>query len=240
MYFTARWYRAFVSLVIIVALVGGIMFMGKQDKAKRWESFKNGPVWEYVQVIAVAFVLVFGFMRPFVVEAFKIPSGSMEDTLLVGDRILVAKFIYGIRVPFTKLHILDFHKPEIGDVFVFKPPPRAGRTQNFIKRIVGLPGDVIEIRSGNLYRNGKVVEGEDYVKRHQFSPHSPQSGKMMVPPGHVFAMGDNRDRSSDSRVWGPVPMENIKGQAFLIYWSWDKKNDWLKKIRFSRICDRVI
>ncbi len=200
------------------------------------KSFRDSTWWEYLQVIAVAFVLVFGFMRPFVVEAFKIPSASMEDTLLVGDRILVAKFMYGIKIPFTNLRILDIHKPKIGDIFVFKPPEAAGKTQNFIKRIVGLPGDIIEIKDGNLYRNGALDEGEDYIKRYPYSPQSPQYlPPVKVPPEHVFAMGDNRDRSSDSRVWGPVPYDNIKGRAFLIYWSWDRSASWLRKIRFNRI-----
>lgn len=209
------------------------------NKGKKWGSFRKSIWWEYIQVFVVAFILVFGFMRPFVVEAFKIPSSSMENTLLIGDRILVAKFMYGIKVPFTNIRILDFHKPQIGDIFVFKPPPAAGKTQNFIKRIVGLPGDVIEVRNGNLYRNGMAVVGENYVKRYPFSPQSPQNGRMAVPPGHVFAMGDNRDRSSDSRVWGPVPIENIRGQAFLIYWSWNKDAGWIKKIRLSRIAKIV-
>jgi len=291
--------------------------MSTEVKGKKSKSFKNSTVWEYIQVLAVAFFLVFGFMRPFVVEAFKIPSLSMADTLLIGDRILVAKFMYGITVPFvnipqcsigieheselgkgsinfpakasqelrdtlskeglelsenavvgivkpdkewvltdnsktyyatksrgklkisTKLRILDFHKPEVGDIFVFTPPPGAGKTQSFIKRIVGLPGDVIEVRNGDLYRNGEAVAGEEYVKRYRTSPRSPQFGRITVPPGHVFAMGDNRDRSSDSRVWGPVPIENIKGQAFLKYWSWDNEAGLLRKIRLSRI-GRVI
>ena len=213
--------------------------MTTEGKSKKWESVRNSAWWEYIQVFAVAFVLVFGFMRPFVVEAFKIPSQSMEDTLLIGDRILVAKFIYGIKVPFTNIHFLEFHKPEINDVFVFKPPPSAGKTQPFIKRIVGLPGDIIEVRNGNLYRNGEQLVEDDYVKRYPFSPHSPQNGMMKVPEDHVFAMGDNRDRSSDSRVWGPVPIENIKGQAFLIYWSWDSEADWLHKIRYTRLGKRI-
>ena len=142
-YSLARSHRVIVLLIFAVVLTGGIIFMKTQDRAKKWESFRNSTWCEYIQVIAVAFILVFGFMRPFVVEAFKIPSASMEDTLLIGDRILVAKFIYGVRVPFTKLHVLDFHKPEVGDIFVFKPPPAAGKRQNFIKRIVGLPGDVV-------------------------------------------------------------------------------------------------
>ena len=211
--------------------------MKTKDQPEEKRSFRDSTLWEYLQVFAVAFALVFGFMRPFVVEAFKIPSASMEDTLLEGDRILVAKFIYGIKVPFTGLHILDFHKPEIGDVFVFKPPPAAGRTQNFIKRIAGLPGDEIMVRNGELYRNGKRVEGEDYVKRApKYMRRFLQSyGPKVVPEDHVFAMGDNRDMSNDSRAWGFVPVENIKGQAFLKYWSWDKKADWLHKIRFARI-----
>ncbi|MFC1712075.1 signal peptidase I [Candidatus Poribacteria bacterium] len=291
--------------------------MKAQDKPKKWESFKDSAWWEYIQVFAVAFVLVFGFMRPFVVEAFKIPSASMENTLLIGDRILVAKFIYGIKIPFTDKQILDFHEPEIGDIFVFKPPPEAGKTQNFIKRIVGLEGDVITVKAGKLYRNGEPVPDEYYVKRLLFSiddfqkeldsknlseslrqafanRRSTLSDKAVVsvqdkggrwkitdegnnetylirkdkgsyglnvyisdesysrrrlptrrglqnkspftvPPGHVFAMGDNRDMSNDSRAWGPVPVENIKGQAFLKYWSWDSNADWLHKIRYSRV-----
>lgn len=213
--------------------------MKAEGKSKKWESFRRSALWEYIQVFAVAFFLVFGFMRPFVVEAFKIPSASMEDTLLIGDRILVAKFIYGIKVPFTNFRMLDFHKPEIGDVFVFKPPPAAGKTQNFIKRIVGLPGDTIEIRNGKLYRNGMAAANEDYVKR-ALAKMSPQRiPPFKVPEGHVFAMGDNRDRSSDSRVWGPVPIENIKGQAFVTYWSWNKEADWLHKVRISRVVRRV-
>lgn len=191
---------------------------------------------EYLEVIATAFVLVFGFMKPFIVDAFTIPSESMEDTLLVGDRILVAKFIYGINIPFTKIHILGFNKPKIGDVFVFKPPPQAGRKTNFIKRIVGLPGDIIEIRNGELYRNGKAITEEKYIKRINTSPLRVMNfGPVTVPQDHVFAMGDNRDNSNDSRFWGFVPFENIKGQAFIRYWSWEKNAELIHKIRFSRI-----
>lgn len=293
-----------------------------QDKEKESRSFRESTLWEYIQVIAVAFALVFGFMRPFVVEAFKIPSRSMEDTLLVGDRILVAKFMYGITVPFvkiprssikldyeyelnradrrnkpiserlwkefdkeklplskeafasmqkwdeermvtewfvtdgensytiikkdgklkvySKIRILDFHKPAIGDVFVFRPPPESGRTQSFIKRIVGLPGDVIMVRDGDLYRNGERLTDEDYVKRIPSSPFSLRTyGPETVPPGHVFAMGDCRDLSSDSRKFGFVPIENIKGQAFLKYFSWNTEGDLLHKIRFSRLGRRI-
>ena len=158
--------------------------------------------------------------------------------MLTGDRILVAKFVYGVKVPFTDSRILNFHEPEVGDVFVFEPPPGAGDA-DLVKRIFGLPGDVIEVRRGEFYRNGEAVE-EDYIKRQPFLRLSLQNfGPVEVPPGHVFAMGDNRDLSRDSRAWGFVPFRNIKGQTFLTYWSWDKDADWLHKIRFSRIGRRV-
>ena len=205
--------------------------MKKQGK---WESFRETAWWEYIKTILIAFILVFGFMRPFVVEAFHIPSGSMEDTLLTGDRILVSKFIYGVKVPFTDIRILKFHEPEIGDIFVFDPPPGAG-DHNLVKRIVGLPGDIIEVRDGDLYRNGEAVK-EDYVKRNLRLRLSKQNfGPVEVPPDHLFAMGDNRDLSRDSRAWGFVPFENVTGQTFLTYFSWDSEADWLHKIRLSRI-----
>jgi len=205
---------------------------------RRRQAFRESTWWEYIKTLAIAFVLVFGFMRPFVVEAFHIPSGSMEDTLLIGDRILVAKFIYGVKVPFTDAHILNFHEPEVGDIFVFDPPPGAGE-HKLVKRLVGLPGDIIEVREGDLYRNGEAV-AKDYVKRQHLLKLSIQDfGPVKVPPRHVFAMGDNRDLSRDSRAWGFVPFENIKGQTFLTYWSWDKDADWLHKIRFSRIGRKV-
>lgn len=209
--------------------------MKKQGK---WIAFRETVWWEYIKTIVIVFVLVFGFMRPFVVEAFHIPSGSMEDTLLTGDRILVSKFIYGVRIPFTDLRLLKFHEPKVGDIFVFDPPPGAG-DYSLVKRIVGLPGDIIEMRAGEFYRNGEAVE-EDYVKRQPFLKLSQQDfGPVEVPSGHAFAMGDNRDLSKDSRAWGFVPFENIKGQTFLTYWSWDSNADWLHKIRFSRIGRRV-
>lgn len=198
--------------------------------------FTDSIWWEYIQIFVIAFAIVFLFIKPFIVEAYRIPSSSMEDTLLVGDRILVAKFYYGIRIPFTNKRIFDFNKPKVGDVFVFDPPPRAGEKQSFIKRVVGVPGDTIEIRNGNLYRNGVLVRDEGYVKRCPGSPQSPQfMPKVAVPEGCFFALGDNRDKSSDSRSWGFVPIENVKGRAFMIYWSWDKDADLWHKIRFNRI-----
>ena len=245
-----------------------------EEVPSRWQRFQRTVVWEYLQVIVVAFVLVFGFIRPFVVEAFKIPSGSMEETLLVGDRILVCKFIYGINIPGTKIKLFDFHKPAKGDVFVFVPPHE--RTKNFIKRIVAVGGDTIETKGDTVYVNGAAIEDSAYTKhvshaignRYDFPPFrkpyhlpnnnvfapyklSPNQFRMTfpdgrpfeVPEGYVFAMGDNRDQSSDSRTWGPVAVNDIKGQAFMVYWSYDafnQKKPWeiwkvIDGIRFTRI-----
>ena len=241
----------------------------------RWQRFQRTVVWEYLQVIVVAFVLVFGFIRPFVVEAFKIPSGSMEDTLLIGDRILVCKFIYGIKIPGTSVKLLDYHKPARGDVFVFVPPH--DRDKNFIKRIVALEGDTVETRGDKLLVNGNVIDDSNYAKhlpysvgyQHDFPPfrsrsayiprdnayadykQSPNQFRMkfpngnpfVVPEGTVFAMGDNRDQSSDSRTWGVVSVDDIKGQAFMVYWSYNSvepMKPWelwklVTHVRFTRI-----
>lgn len=209
--------------------------LGKLEGSEKLEKSKNSKaIKEYIQVIAIAFVLVFGFIRPFVVEAFKIPSGSMKDTLLVGDRILVCKFIYGIRLPLTNHRLLDFNKPQRGDIFVFIPPHDPSR--NFIKRMVALEGDVVETKATSLYVNGQLVRDETYaVHKHPQEVRDMDFGPYKVPPGHVFAMGDNREESSDSRRWGPVPIENIKGRAFLIYWSKDGKPWEINKIRLNRI-----
>ncbi len=248
--------------------------MTTETRISIWQRLRNTVVWEYTQVIAVALILVFGFIRPFVVEAFKIPSGSMEDTLLIGDRILVCKFIYGFKIPGTDIRVFDFHKPTRGDVFVFIPPHETDR--NFIKRIVAVEGDTVHTEGKTLYVNGKAVDDSSftkhdegrYIRRYTFPPFRnteeymrkddlykdytiiesqfkrqfPNGNPFTVPKGHVFAMGDNRDQSSDSRTWGPVNIERIKGQAFMVYWSF-KDSDakiwevWklFGSIRFDRI-----
>src|ERR687898_1523607 len=162
---------------------------------------KAGGFVEFLIILAVAFVLVFGFVRPFVLEAFRIPSESMVPTLLVGDRVFVNKFIY------------RFTEPERGDVVVFESVN--GGEEDLIKRVVGVAGDEIEVRNGTLLVNGEDRE-EPYLNRN--SPFNDSYGPSEVPEGHVFVMGDNRANSADSRVFGPLPIENIEGEAFLRFW----------------------
>lgn len=165
----------------------------------------GGGLLEFLLILIVAFALVFGFVRPFVVEAFYIPSGSMIPTLEVGDRVLVNKFIY------------RFEEPERGDVVVFESvePNADGSRDDLIKRIVAVGGDEVAVRDGTLFINGEPQD-EPYVNG-EF-PDSSFFGPTVIPEGRVFAMGDNRSNSRDSRFFGPVPVENIEGEAFLVFW----------------------
>lgn len=178
---------------------------------------KKSTLREYLEAAVIAVILAL-FIRTFVVQAFKIPSGSMEPTLLVGDHILVNKFIYGIKLPFVRKTIIPISTPKRDDVIVFIFP--LDRSKDFIKRVIGLPGDRIEISGRKIYINGKLYED----KHGYYSSPSPSEGSrfgpVTVPKGHLFVMGDNRDHSYDSRYWGFVPLEYVKGKAFIIYWSW--------------------
>ena len=156
---------------------------------------------EFLVILAVAFALVFGFVRPFVLEAFRIPSESMVPTLLVGDRVFVNKFIY------------RFAEPERGDVVVFESVN--GGEEDLIKRIVAIAGDEIEVSNGTLLVNGEEQE-EPYLN--ETLPFDDSYGPTRVPEEHVFVMGDNRANSADSRVFGPLPVENIEGEAFMRFW----------------------
>ena len=162
---------------------------------------KGGGVLEYLVILLVSFALVFGFVRPFVMEAFWIPSGSMIPTLEIGDRVFVNKFIY------------RFTEPERGDIIVFQSVDRTN--EDLIKRVVGLPGDRIAVRGGKLFVNGERQK-EPYTNKKL--PDRSFYAKTTVPKNHVFVMGDNRGNSADSRVFGPLPKKNIEGEAFLRFW----------------------
>lgn len=202
---------------------------------------------EYVEAILVAFLLAM-FIRTFVVQAFKIPSGSMLPTLLVGDYLLVNKFIYGVKNPFTGEVLIPIADPEHGDVVVFRYPKDP--SVDYIKRVVGVPGDSIEIRNKQLYINGeKVADSHAWISSPETllpASESPRDnlGPIVVPKGRLFVMGDNRDNSYDSRFWGFVDRKEVLGQAFILYWSWDMDTfllslDRLRSIRWGRIADII-
>lgn len=180
--------------------------------------------WTEALVVAAVLALI---IRSFVVQAFKIPSGSMEDTLLIGDHLLVNKFIYGLQVPGVDGRLLTIREPRRGDIVVFEFPEDHGKSfwkrRDFIKRVVGLPGDTVEIRDKKVYVNGQLhVIPEAVYKDGTLVPGGRDNmPAVKVPAGHYFMMGDNRDRSYDSRFWGFVSNEEIKGLAFIKYWSWD-------------------
>lgn len=191
---------------------------------------------ENIEAILIAIVLAL-FIRTFVVQAFKIPSGSMKETLKIGDHILVNKFLYGTRIPFTDIALLPLTSPKHGDIVVFKFPEDPDK--DFIKRVVGVEGDTIEIRNKQLFVNGAPADYEQAIFTDPVTiPGGVQPrdnfGPVRVPPGTLFVMGDNRDHSYDSRFWGGVDMKAVKGKAFMIYWSWDKENF---GVRWSRIGD---
>ena len=224
---------------------------------------------EYAESIGVA-VAVALLLRAFVVEAFQIPSGSMIPTLEVGDHIFVSKFSYGLSIPFTDTKIMQYGEPKRGDVIVFKFP--VDHSTDYIKRVVGLPGDTVEVRQGQLYVNGNEIHRErvprslplqrdiDGGRRRTtttastgwrrsgskvhdtiLEPSHPAADhpRLVVPAGEVFVMGDNRDNSYDSRKWGTVKMNLIKGRALIIWWSrgnskpWDLVA-WVQAIRWRR------
>lgn len=176
---------------------------------------------EYLEALLIA-VIFATFARTWIVQAFKIPSGSMEQNLLIGDHILVNKFVYGPTASGLERALLPVRDVRRGDIVVFKYPKDPSR--DFIKRCMALPGDTIASQDKVLSINGKEVDDSGYV--FHIDPYQPPVGRdsfgpVIVPQSHYFCMGDNRDNSNDSRVWGPVPRENVKGRAFMIYWSYD-------------------
>ena len=193
---------------------------------------KKKFVKDYLQPIILA-VLIALFIRAFVVQAFKIPSSSMEPTLLVGDYLLVNKFIYGLRIPYTETKFFQFKKPQRGDVIVFIFP--LDPSKDFIKRVIGTEGEKIEIIHNKIYVNDKLVDdpwGHFTMPRSSIEDYGP----VKVPEGSLFVMGDNRDNSQDSRFWGFVKINEVKGKAFIIYFSWDGyAQNLLNKIRWTRL-----
>ncbi len=194
---------------------------------------------EYGQAILVALVIAL-FVRTFIVQAFKIPSGSMIQTLLIGDHILVNKFIYGVKNPVTRATWIKMGDPKRGDVIVFIFP--LDRSKDFIKRVIGVAGDTIKIVNKKVYVNGKPFKDPPGVQHTDpnilpagVSPRD-NMGPIRVPKGDLFVMGDNRDQSFDSRFWGFVPVKNVKGKAFIIYFSWNSQK---RSVRWNRFCKLI-
>lgn len=203
--------------------------MAKQKKEK-------SKIREYVEILVIAGCLAL-FIRTFLIQAYTIPSGSMLDTLLIGDHLFVNKISYGVKIPFTDHILFSFADPEFGDIMVFKYPN--DQSVDYIKRVIGEPGDRIRIEHKQVWRNGELLD-EPYVQHsdeyeypsdctgpsetgavHPGCPCRDNIAEFTVPEGQYFFMGDNRDDSVDSRCWGFVDRELIKGKAWFIYWSWE-------------------
>jgi len=196
--------------------VGGRTGFSDASGAAYDDTPPKGVLRDYVETILVCVIFVI-FSRAFVFQQSKIPSGSMEDTLLIGDYIMVNRFVFSPTEFDWEKSLLPVRQIKRGDIVVFKYPQEP--ETDYIKRIVGLPGDIVEVKRGKLFVNGQEMD-EPYVndvyRRGETSP------AVHVPAGNYFAMGDHRDRSADSRVWGPVPAELIKGRALLIWWSYEE------------------
>jgi len=189
---------------------------------------------EYAEAIIIA-ILIALFIRTFIVQAFKIPSGSMKQTLLVGDHILVNKFIYGVKIPFIQKTLVPISEPKRGDIVVFIYPE--DRSKDFIKRVIGAGGDTVEIRNKKIFINGAPyhdnfgVYTDNLIIPGSMQPRD-NFGPVRVPEGSLFVMGDNRDQSYDSRFWGFVELKDVMGKAFIIYWSWNGSD---RSVRWGRI-----
>lgn len=240
---------------------------GAEDGGRDSEPAAEAPLkslartaWEWCRSVLIAFAL-FLIIRAFLVEAFTIPTASMENTLLVGDFLVVNKAVYGAEVPGTALHLPAFAGIERRDVIVFTPPHDRGK--NYVKRVVGVPGDVLEMRAKNLYLN-EVQLDEPYVRhvdprRDEFHPdmawqadfladgRDPASyrptrdnwGPIRLPEDGYFVLGDNRDNSEDSRYWGFVDKKSVRGRPWFVYYSFDPSSDeeaaWVRDVRWGRI-----
>lgn len=230
---------------------------------RRWQPMR--ALWEWAKSMATALLLFFA-VRSFLVEAFKIPSGSMEGTLLVGDFLLVNKLVYGAEVPFTGARLPAVSAPARGDVIVFEWPEDP--TKDFVKRVVGLPGDTLGMVDGVLERNGQALRegytshtepgsdpaGEEFAWQRRYLVRRARSdvayhpsrnnwGPIVVPSRHLFVLGDNRDNSLDSRYWGFVPDSMVKGRPMMVYFSYvpdsAKTVPFLTNVRWQRLGTRV-
>ena len=217
------------------------------------EPFKKSVAREYFESLVIAVVLAL-FIRTFVVQAFKIPTGSMEPNLLIGDHLLVNKFVFGPHLSGVESALLPMDDIERREVIVFKYPEEPER--DFIKRVIGLPGDQIEVRHKRVYVNGTLLD-EPYAyyleepppMPHEMDPGDRQPsngdprdsyGPVTVPPKHYFVMGDNRDNSQDSRYWGFLPRDYVKGRALVIYWSYEaEEGNVLTGTRWKRLLHQV-
>jgi signal peptidase I len=215
-------------------------------------------IWEWARSVLLALVL-FLVLRTFLIEAFKIPTSSMEETLLVGDFLLVNKAVFGAEIPGTGIHLPSLDEPERGEVIVFNPPHEPGK--NYVKRVVGVPGDTLEMVDKTLYVNGRPVQepyarhidrggdaihaGMDWQSNYLIArpgrraPSRDNWGPLSVPRGRYFVLGDNRDNSEDSRYWGWVDRSAIRGRPWIVYYSFDPDAPsavpWLSAVRWSRI-----
>ena len=216
--------------------------LAKNNPSK--EKPEKGKLRENIEAIIIAIILAL-FIRTFIVQAFKIPSGSMIPTLLVGDHILVSKFIYGVKIPYLNMTIIPGADPKYDDIVVFEYPKDPQK--DYIKRVVGLPGDIVEIKNKQVYINQNKVEDihayfDDEINSPLLNRPRDNYGPVKVPENSIFVMGDNRDHSYDSRFWGFVGMDALKGKAFIVYFSWDTSAfDWTFsdffniKVRWNRL-----
>lgn len=208
---------------------------GKESDKKETKSKAQ----EYIEAVIIA-ILIAVVIRTFIVQAYKIPSESMVPTLLVGDHLLVNKFIYGVKIPVIRRTLIPVTEPKRGDIIVFEYPQ--DRSKDYIKRVIGVAGDKIAINNKNIFINGQLYKDKHGVYSDStFYPAMVQPrdnfGPVIVPKGSLFVMGDNRDKSYDSRYWGFVELKDLEGKALIIHWSWNSEaqDNLLKKIRWERL-----
>ncbi len=242
----------FTFLLIIITLVSGIFYLIQRI------SSLHGMLFDIAEFFSSIFIILFIvlFIRSFIIEPFRIPSGSMIPTLLIGDFILVNKYEYGLRLPLTNQILIENNNPDYGDVIVFQYPEN--KKINYIKRVVGLPGDSIEYINKTIFINGKEIHRDITSKDHKISvdskfiytekngtreydvlinPNIGNNFSYRIPQDNYFVLGDNRDNSNDSRYWGPVHKNNLIGEAFMIWMYWNPSSNISISDRFGENID---